>query len=420
MTSTFELWETSEHFDDLIEKFDPQLSGAYSYAFKDEPCITINPTEDGVGWAAKLSYFAGVDWVSKHRAVYAAPKLNNDEWETNYFGILFSLLKHPHVPDEIKALFIIKWDEPLIPITQRQDLLTPLLFVQFLSLVRDIVHKGLKKTYQPVERNLFARVKGKVMVNRNIKKNLASAKTLYNYCAFEEFSQDNIENRVLKRAISFIERYVSKMDSLKIEPHIRPLLNYIKPAFEAVSDDIDIDLIKHSRFNAFYKEYASAIHLAKFILKRFGYNITQAQAQGTLLTPPFWIDMSLLFELYVWGLLRNAGHAVQYQQPGNFGRPDYLIDGTWIADAKYKSYYRNPWINESIASDIRQVSGYSRDAKILHELGYDDNTVAPCLIFYPEALRGPLADDFKLCLDKREPIQGFTKIHKLAVPIPSL
>ena len=82
--------------------------------------------------------------------------------------MLFSCLKHPEVAQNTEGLFEIKFENPFIEIEQKQDLLTPLLVVQFLQVVKSIVRKGLKKSYYKVERNLNARVKGKVLVAENV------------------------------------------------------------------------------------------------------------------------------------------------------------------------------------------------------------------------------------------------------------
>jgi hypothetical protein len=95
-----------------------------------------------------LSYYIGVDWIpDTNQPIYVAPKLNTklkedgtqdnninieDIKQTDYLKMLFSALKHPEVSKYTDELFEIKWDSPQIEITQQQDLLTPLLVIQFL------------------------------------------------------------------------------------------------------------------------------------------------------------------------------------------------------------------------------------------------------------------------------------------------
>ena len=84
---------------------------------------------------------------------------------------------------------------------------------------------------------------------------------------------------------------------------------------------------------------------------------------------PFWIDMSKLFELYVYSLLKDEyGKTILYQKQGTYGQPDFLeVDKRLIIDTKYKEYYKEDWSDlsqsekDNIAKDIRQLSGYARD-----------------------------------------------------------
>jgi 5-methylcytosine-specific restriction enzyme subunit McrC len=56
-----------------------------------------------------------------------------------------------------------------------------------------------------------------------------------------------------------------------------------------------------------FQDYEKALELAKkkIILQRYGYNLNNVQNLDTILTPPFWIDMSKLFELYVLEKLKK-------------------------------------------------------------------------------------------------------------------
>ena len=42
--------------------------------------------------------------------------------------------------------------------------------------------------------------------------------------------------------------------------------------------------------------------------------------------------------------------------------------------------------NGGIVEDIRQISAYARDNKILKTMKYNENSIADCLIVYPEKM----------------------------------
>jgi len=429
------LWE---HFNAVHNSVLQTAEERYEYNFTRKKrneicnCFRIYPEKEG-GHKIELSYFIGVDWIIKDRqAIYVAPKLNEESvFETNYLRMLFDALKHPEVADHTQDLFEIRWDQPAILITRQQDMLTPLLVAQFLGIVKQIVRKGLKKSYYKVTNNLYARVKGKVLVGETIKKNAVKNKPLNTWCSYDEFGLNGLENRLLKKTLLFIQRYMSGLGYIKAERYIEQMLGYIMPAFEMVTDEVQLHDILHTPANAFYKEYQEGIRLARLILQRFGYNITNTQTDS-MLTPPFWIDMSKLFELYVLGLLKDRfGEAVSYQYSSFWNELDFLLNEKteagykMVIDAKYKPIYRNKDKKDWDIENIRQISGYARLETVYKALYGNTGGVEPkvidCLIIYPEALSDSIEFTSILPTDlKANKINPFINFYKLPIQLPTL
>lgn len=380
----------------------------------DSICVEINKHDRKI----HTNYYVGTDWLNSDIAIYVEPKLNDKSAEqTDYLQMLFSALKHPGIAGYTDDLFEIKWEEKQISITQQQDLLTPLLVVQFLRVVQQIVRKGLKKSYYKVEQNLYSRVKGKILVGQTIKQNLLKNKPLNTYCTYDEFGVNGLENRLIKKALLFVRRYMSTLQIDTSREFTAQMFNYIMPAFENVSEEVSLNDCKHTKTNVFYKEYEEAIHLAKLILKRFGYNITNTQ-QTTIQTPPFWIDMSKLFELYVLGLMKDRfGQEVTYHVNAHYQELDYLLkspDYKMVVDAKYKPGYKNNPIKE----DMRQVSGYARLDSVYKELEIDEDKVIDCLIIYPDMENGK--ESFKDIDLKGIEISNWNRFYKVGVKLPKI
>lgn len=192
------------------------------------------------------------------------------------------------------------------------------------------------------------------------------------------------------------------------------------PAFDSISDEVSLTDIKKTKINAFYKEYETAIHLARIILKRFGYNITNVIANDTIETAPFWIDMSKLFEIYVLGLLKERFSAlgeVHYHFTKQWNELDYLIKaGEYciVGDAKYKTLYKNSFE----MPDIRQLSGYARIKDVVDKLGTSPDKVVDCLIFYPDQGDGEV--DLKTVSLKDHSIQKFIDFYKIGIRLPTI
>jgi len=386
----------------------------------------------------ECSYYVGADWFP-HREkewFYVEPKLNTkfdentgeelepspDEKEViqiDVLRMLFEALQEPEVRDHTQELFEIKFDSPWIPLKKTQDLISPLIMIQFLNLVKEIVRKGLKKSYYKVQESLYSKVKGKVLVSQTIKQNLVKNKKLHTFCQYEVFGVNGIENRILKKTLVYIRRYMTTFKGLGSDAFFQETFNYIQPAFQDVYEEVSLNDIKHLKFNPFYKDYEQAIELAKLILQRFSYNLNSIQEQETIMTPPYWIDMSKLFELFVLGKLRKrfpSRKEMEYQFGDRANSLDFIVNSSgykMIIDAKYKTKYSYHFVTE----DMRQVSGYARLKKVHKWLGFDQGTLIDCLVIYPDPIYGNEELPEQLCL---HPIFDYYGVYKLALKIPKM
>jgi len=416
-----------EHNDSILSYAEGlELSDIFFQGKKNkERCIQVLNTEDG--FILKTSYFIGVDWlVDNQQAIYVAPKINDSIQQVDYLGMLRSCLMRGDIAKNTKDLYEIKLNARFIEIDQQLDLLTPLLIMQFLQLLKNIVRKGLRQSYYKVENNLACKIKGKVLVAENVKKNLTRNRLTNTYCSYEEFGFNSVENRILKRTLMFVRRYLSKhSEYLSAMKH---LIDFCMPAFEVVSDKVNLHEMKVTKRNPFYKEYQEALKLSQIILKRFGYHISEIENNTTIETtvPPFWIDMSKLFELYILGLLKDKyGTKVVFQAKGSYGNPDYLLldeEQSLIIDAKYRPTYQQDNRLSYIIDDIRQISGYARDIGILEKLGYyteeeQISNLISCVVIYTDQDKGEELPDN---LTTGTSIQGFTKFYKVPIAVPVL
>lgn len=207
------------------------------------------------------------------------------------------------------------------------------------------------------------------------------------------------------------------------------LIRYIQPAFEQVSDEVDIRKARNFRSNPLFREYDQALRLALLILRRYSYTLSRTTEQQVL-TPPFWIDMSKLFELYVYKKLREVfpgKREVIYHR--KFGRqePDFLLcaekDGQtyrFVIDAKYKPRYENGAVN---IEDVRQVSGYARLEKVYDALKMKDHSrILDCLIIYsnPDCAPGLnfTVDDTGEDPGKIRKEKSYVHFYKLGIRLP--
>lgn len=368
------------------------------------------------------SYYIGIDWIKENESYIAVePKIEN----LDYVKMFVHCLHHSEISKFIKDVYHVDFEKPQIETQNANWDLTPFLVVHFLSLVETITKHGLKSNYIFREENLNSKIKGKIIFSQHLKKNIVSKREDRIYCHFQEYSTDCLENRLLKKALLFVQSYTAKhLDKEKYKLLFQKQ-NRLLSAFNNISENISYSEIKRIKINALYKEYVEAIDLAKQILKRFGYSYKNTDKTDEKKLPPFWIDMSKLFELYVYSLLKDAyGSKIIYQLSedgkrqtrGHYGDIDFMkLDDKILIDTKYKEIYTQD--GKYDIDNIRQLSGYARDRKILEKLNItSDNEVVDCVIIYPDKAAN---DNFKNRELKEKNIKQFTKFYKCGVKLPS-
>lgn len=386
-------------------------------------CFSLKYNKEKDFYKLDSSYIIGVNWIVKGKLpIYIQPKLNNENSEVDYLLMLFEALKEIKNLTHLDHLYTIDFSAPLIEIEQKQDVLSPLLVIEFLNILKQIVKKGLKKSYYTVTKNLNTKVKGKILVNQTVKKNHTKGKLQYNYCQFQEFGFNSIENRLLKKALVFSKAIIANHKSLNTAG-IKQLVNFVSPAFSNISEDVTIKEVSNLKYNPFFKEYKPAIKTAKIILKKYAYNISLANNLKHK-TPPFWIDMSKLFELYLFKKLKEVfplDNEVIYHKKFNFLEPDFLLkskDGNYkiIIDAKYKPRYEDGNI---LHTDAKQVSGYGRLKSIRKELAIkDNNSLTDILIIYTSNT----SENENIIKDNllEDDDDRYAKLYKYSIQIPKI
>jgi len=373
-------------------------------------------------------YFVGLGWLNAERDIQIRirPKIESrhpsEASETDILKILELISQEKMDPFNWENLIEIYWNQPYISVSAEEDELTPFLFFHYISILRKIVNKGLKRAYYPITRNLPNRVKGKILMGQHFKENLAKGNPVHAFCQFQAFGWDHAENRLLKKALLFGARYLHGHNGSTFFKDFSSDLTYLLPAFETVGKDISVREIQNIKFNSFYKEYHEAIPLAKMILRRFGYSIQNVKGKGQIMTPPYWINMNQMFELYAFSRLKESGLGdVIFQFRGNYGSPDFLLpQQKMIADAKYKVQYAEPNLSPSrMIDDIRQLSGYGRDLKVRRRI-HSEKEAPRCLIIYPDPVSG-LEIDERITMDRIKTLREkpyFEKFFKIGIKLP--
>jgi 5-methylcytosine-specific restriction enzyme subunit McrC len=451
-----------------LEAFREALAGRIEVAPapfpKQQPAFRLKPC-DAETFCLQADYFVGADWLVEGRSyVQVIPKLDrgiasdfaqkmdeeshpeevsasDDRPELNadnvqsydgasfaqvhYLRMLMTIAEDSFFDRYLRDVFYINYGVRPLPLASNEDNLTPLLIVRFIQVVRRIASKGLRKSYYTEQHNLKNRVKGKVLVSSHIKRNVFKSNLTSVLCQYDSFGENTLENQFLKKVLRFVRRYLDTHGELFGDtlPVLSHAVRCVAPAFELVDELEDSGQLKHTRHHPFYGEYKEAIRVGRLLLKRFGYSVTSITTSEVVLTPPFWINMPILFEMYVCALMRahNQGclEAIRYKFL-TFGNEVDILVGSGerriVIDTKYKLRY----LKSHIHQDIRQVAGYARLKKVRRELGIPDSvdTTVDCLIIYPDMENGVEDLSIDAIWAAKQEVSPYHRVWKLGVKIP--
>lgn len=105
----------------------------------------------------------------------------------------------------------IDFDRPAIQTDSLDSILSPLLLVQYISVLEKLVKRGLKKDFVFREENLSSKIRGKILVQTNMRTNVFKNRLDKIYCRFQEYTVDTKENRLLKKLSCFQRRWSSPL-----------------------------------------------------------------------------------------------------------------------------------------------------------------------------------------------------------------
>lgn len=375
-------------------------------------------------WGYYASYVIGAEWIEPNEALVVTTKRGMEE--VDFLTMFMTCFSSDLSVESFAEIYNIDSEAPAIHAPSLKGVLSPLIVLHFLGVVSRI--KSLKKGYVHYSENL-KKVKGHIQVMKNERKNIASKRFDRVYCNYDEYTVDIPENRLIKKALLFSSQILKTItENHSIGNKAKLMISKSLALFERVSEDVQIKEVTHIKGHKLFSEYNEAIRLAKLILQRYDYSISKTSSVNENV-PPFTLDMSLLYEHYVYGLLYEAyQNKITYQYSSLTGKPDFLYHSQGfkaILDTKYIPKYENQKLDTDV---IRQLSGYSRDLKILKYLGYEDVSEeaplpnVPCVIIYPEE-GGEKNNPFlnislkKLC---SKSVGGLALFYKIAISVPTL
>lgn len=377
---------------------------------------------DNSPWGYYASYMIGAEWIDDKEALVVTTKKGMEK--IDFLTMFMTCFTSDLSVEAFSEIYNIDCEAPNIHAPSLKGVLSPLIVLHFLGVVSRI--RSLKKGYVHYRENL-KKVKGHIQVMKNERKNIAVKRFDRVFCDYDEYTANIPENRLIKKALLFSKQILMHI----IEKHqsgtkAKIMLSRALAMFENVSEDVQTRDVRQIKGNKLFSEYNEAIRLAKLILQQYDYSISKVSMEEENISP-FTLDMSLLYEHYVYGLLREAyGKRISYQYKGETGYPDFLYCSSGfraILDTKYIPKYEAALLDNYV---IRQLSGYSRDLPILKKLGYKDIDEespvpnVPCIIIYPkdgDDVKNPFKNsELKDLCEK--PVHKLARFYKICIPLP--
>ena len=293
------------------------------------------------------SHFVGARWLDSTTTLIVDSKFSENNVDT---VLMFSEVLE--LEGSISEGFFECYpEEKTIPGQPLQENISLLQIAAFLKELVQFCQRDLRMGFIPIQENLTGKVKGRVLVGEQIRRNLTRGRADRTVCAFTIISMDTLPNQILRWALHLCLRYLARIgDAVP-----RVLWNWGRISESALSG-VTLTPVRTTDFRGliyagFMKRYRHPHALARMIIARLHIDPSgEVKEKGTV---PFYLDMNQLFERYVRVKLHKYFKSIEPQQqlqtpegenqfPKIGFRPDYVCrtdNEIWIIDAKYKRYF---------------------------------------------------------------------------------
>jgi 5-methylcytosine-specific restriction enzyme subunit McrC len=207
--------------------------------------------------------------------------------------------------------------------------------------------KGLYKEYLTKQDNLPV-LKGKYLINENLKYNFTKNKI---YCEYDEFSENNSLNQFFLYAVKYLQKFVKDKKLLK--------------QCELIFDEVEYKLVDINELNIHFDRlnlrFKTSFEIALLLLRQSIPLFNQDKKSFAFL-----FDMNVLFENFIARMVKELDSNAKIQNQDNFGdltlKPDIIIKSkNLIIDCKYKILKEN---KTSSRNDRYQMYVYGNNFKL--------------------------------------------------------
>jgi len=200
-----------------------------------------------------------------------------------------------------KYLYRVFYDQPMIKLEQDQKNDGDLLFaLSYINSCYSLCKKGIKKNMLYKEENYNAKIRGKIDVKKNIRMNTSHGRNDRFYCKYIDFTEDNIENRIVKATLIRCKKIIEQKFEIHSEIIRRTIycMNVLRHVKNVQIRNKDFNSVS---VNGLYTYYKPLLQQAKCILghKYHSYKADNGKILAkSVFTIPYMINMEAVFEFY--------------------------------------------------------------------------------------------------------------------------
>lgn len=215
------------------------------------------------------------------------------------------------LPEE-EHLILFSMDEEMLPaaeISEDNRLITTVSYIKLLERVtrRFLIHRTIRRT-----ENLTGKVRGSILFNKHIARNIAGGREDRIYCRYTEKTVDTPENRFLKYALKQAASYLQAKFP-KLFQNLQDCILVCRRRLAEVSDvSCTATELDGTFLSAMYAAYRPALQLAKVILMEMPVDALRKNEKMRVI--PYAINMPLLFECYVRTRIKEALEKINQNQ----------------------------------------------------------------------------------------------------------
>ena len=221
----------------------------------------------------------------------------------------------------------------------------------YITMLKALCSRPLMGRMVRNEQNLVGKAKGKIVFSKNIRANTLRGRDDRIYCRYLQYSEDILENQVLRAALHKAELFLNQYfgSAAGDKNSFREMISYSRKALSHVSytkiSRLDLSKIKTTGVYVYYKP---VINAAKMVLNEITLEANGSSAVTSYVVP-YAISMDKLFEMYVRAYFKRAGvHSYDSHESGiHISRYD---DKTAVLRERNKSYAN--YIGGNIKPDI--------------------------------------------------------------------